>query len=172
MNLFSANGTINPDNETWAGSIQIDNKRTSGVKKNQMYHIEFDPNWEAYMVNIPFDSTISENKITDVQYKTNLNDTFRTYEGALTKNNNQMYRLDANAVELQEGEYFTEVKANVETFHLDIRIQKLRLPIVGTQLFRTEKLSQELHQFNIKVPFGMLMMRLKQNLLRHQLIVF
>ncbi|EAC8563504.1 LPXTG cell wall anchor domain-containing protein [Listeria monocytogenes] len=116
MNLFSANGTINPDNETWAGSIQIDNKRTSGVKKNQMYHIEFDPNWEAYMVNIPFDSTISENKITDVQYKTNLNDTFRTYEGALTKNNNQMYRLDANAVELQEGEYFTEVKANVGDF--------------------------------------------------------
>ncbi|MBC2118789.1 bacterial Ig-like domain-containing protein [Listeria marthii] len=116
MKLFSANGTINPDNETWAGSIQIDNKRTAGVKKNQMYQIEFDPNWEAYMVNIPFDSTISGNKISDVQYKTNLNDTFRTYEGALTKNNNQMYRLDANAVGLKTGEYFTEVKANVGDF--------------------------------------------------------
>ncbi|OFH71085.1 bacterial Ig-like domain-containing protein [Listeria monocytogenes] len=116
MNMFSANGTINPDNETWAGSVQIDNKRTAGVKKNQMYQIKFDPNWEAYMVNIPFDSTISGNKISDVQYKTNLNDTFRTYEGALAKNNNQMYRLEAKAVELQAGEYFTEVKANVGDF--------------------------------------------------------
>ncbi|PZG48520.1 cell surface protein [Listeria ivanovii] len=116
MNLFSANGTINPDNETWAGSIQINNKTTAGVKTNQMYQIQFDPNWEAYMVNIPFDSTISDNKISDVQYKTNLNSTYRTYTGALIKNNNQMYRLDANAVGLQAGEYFTEVKANVGEF--------------------------------------------------------
>ncbi|EGP9696691.1 cell surface protein, partial [Listeria monocytogenes] len=48
MSLVAANGRINPENETWAGSIQIDNKKTAGVKKNQMYQIEFDPNWEAY----------------------------------------------------------------------------------------------------------------------------
>lgn len=116
MSLVAANGRINPENETWAGSIQIDNKKTAGVKKNQMYQIEFDPNWEAYMVNIPFDSTISGNKISDVQYKTNLNSAYQTYTGALTKNNNQMYRLDANDVGLQPGEYFTEVKANVGDF--------------------------------------------------------
>ncbi|EFS04641.1 peptidoglycan binding protein, partial [Listeria seeligeri FSL S4-171] len=50
------------------------------------------------MVNIPFDSTITGNKITDVQYKTNLNTDYRTYTGTLIKNNNQMYRLDANAI--------------------------------------------------------------------------
>ncbi|MBC1611626.1 cell surface protein, partial [Listeria welshimeri] len=116
MSLVAANGRINPENETWAGSIQIDNKKTAGVKKNQMYQIEFDPNWEAYMVNIPFDSTISGNKISDVQYKTNLNSAYQTYTGVLTKNNNQMYRLDANDVGLQPGEYFTEVKANVGDF--------------------------------------------------------
>ncbi|EAE8346657.1 LPXTG cell wall anchor domain-containing protein [Listeria monocytogenes] len=116
MSLTAGNGQLNPDNETWAGSIQINNKYTAGVKKNQMYQIKFDSNWEAYMVNIPFDSTISGNKISDVQYKTNLNDAFRTFEGALTKNNNQMYRLDAIAVGLEEGEYFTEVKANVGDF--------------------------------------------------------
>ncbi|MBF2664589.1 bacterial Ig-like domain-containing protein [Listeria seeligeri] len=116
MNLFTANGPINPDNETWAGSIQIDNKRTAGTKTNQVYQIKFDPNWEAYMVNIPFDSTITGNKITDVQYKTNLNTDYRTYTGTLIKNNNQMYRLDANAIGLQAGEYFTEVKANVGDF--------------------------------------------------------
>ncbi|EFS01818.1 cell wall surface anchor family protein, partial [Listeria seeligeri FSL S4-171] len=116
MNMSAANGPINPDNETWAGSIQINNKTTAGVKTNQMYQIDFDPNWEAYMVNIPFDSSISGNEISDVQYKTNLNSTYRTYTGALTKNNNQMYRLDANAVGLQAGEYFTAVKANVGDF--------------------------------------------------------
>ncbi|EEO6567021.1 LPXTG cell wall anchor domain-containing protein [Listeria monocytogenes] len=116
MNLFSANLVLNPDNESWAGSLQIDNKRTAGVKTNQMYQIEFDPNWKAYMVNLPFDSTISGNKITDVEYKTNLNSTYRTYTGNLTKNNNQTYRLDASAVGLQEGEYFTDVKANVGDF--------------------------------------------------------
>ncbi|EAF0864424.1 cell surface protein, partial [Listeria monocytogenes] len=116
MNLSSANLAINPDNESWAGSLQIDNKKTAGVKTNQMYQIEFDPNWKAYMVNLPFDSTISGNKITDVEYKTNLNSTYRTYTGNLTKNNNQTYRLDASAVGLQEGEYFTEVKANVGDF--------------------------------------------------------
>ncbi|EAG8523818.1 LPXTG cell wall anchor domain-containing protein [Listeria innocua] len=116
LSLKTANGQLNPDNETWGGSIQINNKNSAGVKKNQMYQIKFDPNWEAYMVNIPFDSTISGNKISEVQYKTNLNDAFRTFEGALTKNNNQMYRLDAKAVGLEEGEYFTEVKANVGDF--------------------------------------------------------
>ncbi|EDO0910152.1 cell surface protein, partial [Listeria monocytogenes] len=116
MNLFSANSMINPDNETWAGSIQIDNKRSAGVKTNQMYHIEFDPNWEAYMVNLPFDSTIFGNKITDVEYKTNLNSSYRTYTGTLIKNSNFSYKLDASAVGLQEGEYFTDVKANVGDF--------------------------------------------------------
>ncbi|PDE53943.1 bacterial Ig-like domain-containing protein [Listeria monocytogenes] len=116
LSLTAANGQLNPNNETWGGSIQINNKNSAGVKKNQMYQIKFDPNWEAYMVNIPFDSTISGNKISEVQYKTNLNDTFRTFDGALIKNNNQMYRLDAKAVGLEEGEYFTEVKANVGDF--------------------------------------------------------
>ncbi|MBC1374833.1 LPXTG cell wall anchor domain-containing protein [Listeria sp. FSL L7-1699] len=116
MTLTAANGQLNPNNETWAGSIQINNKNSAGVKKNQMYQIKFDPNWEAYMVNIPFDSTISGNKISEVQYKTNLNGTFRTFDGALIKNNNQMYRLDAKAVGLEDGEYFTEVKANVGDF--------------------------------------------------------
>ncbi|EDO1202055.1 LPXTG cell wall anchor domain-containing protein [Listeria innocua] len=116
LSLKTANGQLNPDNETWGGSIQINNKNSAGVKKNQMYQIKFDPNWEAYMVNIPFDSTISGNKISEVQYKTNLNDAFRTFAGALIKNNNQMYRLDAKAVGLEEGEYFTEVKANVGDF--------------------------------------------------------
>ncbi|UPH48392.1 bacterial Ig-like domain-containing protein [Listeria innocua] len=116
LSLTAANGQLNPNNETWAGSIQINNKNSAGVKKNQMYQIKFDPNWEAYMVNIPFDSTISGNKISEVQYKTNLNDAFRTFDGALIKNNNQMYRLDAKAVGLEEGEYFTEVKANVGDF--------------------------------------------------------
>ncbi|MBC2262556.1 LPXTG cell wall anchor domain-containing protein [Listeria sp. FSL L7-0091] len=116
LTLFSANGTINPDNETWAGSIQIQNKQTAGVKTNQVYQIEFDPNWKAYMVNIPFDSRVVGNKIKDVQYKTNLNPSYRTYTGALTKNNNQTYRLDAKVVGLEEGEYFTEVKANVGDF--------------------------------------------------------
>lgn len=116
LSLTAANGQLNPNNETWGGSIQINNKNSAGVKKNQMYQIKFDPNWEAYMVNIPFDSTISGNKISEVQYKTNLNDAFRTFDGALIKNNNQMYRLDAKAVGLEEGEYFTEVKANVGDF--------------------------------------------------------
>ncbi|EHC2217200.1 LPXTG cell wall anchor domain-containing protein [Listeria monocytogenes] len=116
LSLTAANAQLNPNNETWGGSIQINNKNSAGVKKNQMYQIKFDPNWEAYMVNIPFDSTISGNKISEVQYKTNLNDAFRTFDGALIKNNNQMYRLDAKAVGLEEGEYFTEVKANVGDF--------------------------------------------------------
>ncbi|MBC6307658.1 cell surface protein, partial [Listeria booriae] len=82
----------------------------------QMYQIEFDPNWEAYMVNLPFDSTMPDNQITGVLYKTNLDSDYRPYTGALTKNNNQSYRLDAQAVRLKDGEYFTVVRANVGAF--------------------------------------------------------
>ncbi|MCU85214.1 cell surface protein, partial [Listeria monocytogenes] len=117
MYLTTGNRYLNPDNETWAGSIQIDNKRTAGTKKNQVYHIQFDPNWKAYIVNLPFDGNLSGNQITDIQYKTNLNTTYRTYTGNLPKaNGNRMATLDAIAVGLQEGEYFTDVKANVGDF--------------------------------------------------------
>lgn len=116
MNLIASDGSLNPDNETWAGSIRIDNKQIAGVKTDQMYQIEFDPNWEAYMVNLPFDSTMPDNEITGVLYKTNLNSDYRPYTGALTKNNNQSYRLDAQAAGLKEGEYFTVVRANVGAF--------------------------------------------------------
>ncbi|MBC1637223.1 hypothetical protein HB951_13805, partial [Listeria welshimeri] len=70
MSLNTGNKSINPDNETWAGSIQIDNKQTAGVKTNQIYQIEFDPNWQAYTVNMPFDGKIAGNKVKDIQYKT------------------------------------------------------------------------------------------------------
>ncbi|MBC1870113.1 LPXTG cell wall anchor domain-containing protein [Listeria seeligeri] len=116
MNLIANDGSLNPDNETWAGSIRIDNKHIAGVKTDQMYQIEFDPNWEAYMVNLPFDSTMPDNQITGVLYKTNLDSNYRPYTGALTKNNNQSYRLDAQAVGLKDGEYFTVVRANVGAF--------------------------------------------------------
>ncbi|EDN7386489.1 LPXTG cell wall anchor domain-containing protein, partial [Listeria monocytogenes] len=117
MAITTGNKNINPDNETWAGSIQIDNKHTAGIKTNQIYHIQFDPNWKTYTVNLPFDGTLSNNKVTDIQYKTNLNNNYRTYTGSLPKTNvNRMATLDAAAVGLQEGEYFTDVKANVGDF--------------------------------------------------------
>ncbi|MGC9339856.1 bacterial Ig-like domain-containing protein, partial [Listeria ivanovii] len=114
--LVPANRNINPDNETWAGSIQINNLQTAGKKTNQIYQVEFDPNWEAYSVNLPFDGTIAGNKITDIQYKTNLHSSYQTYSGKLPVSNNKMARLEASAVGLQEGEYFTDVKANVGDF--------------------------------------------------------
>ncbi|MBC2186162.1 DUF5011 domain-containing protein [Listeria sp. FSL L7-0253] len=117
MVMLPRNYYINPDNETWAGLIQINNKQTAGVKTNQVYQIKFDENWEAYTVNLPFDGKLAGNKATDVQYKTNLNPEYRTYEGTLPKTNaNKMLTLEATAVGLQEGEYFTEVKANVGDF--------------------------------------------------------
>ncbi|WP_338671838.1 bacterial Ig-like domain-containing protein [Listeria seeligeri] len=116
MRLTPRNYYINPDNETWAGSIQIDNQKTAGMKTNQVYQIEFDPNWEAYSVNLPFDSKVSGNKITNVQYKTNLNSNYRSYSGDLPAHVYGMVRLEANNAGLQEGEYFTEVKANVGDF--------------------------------------------------------
>ncbi|HAB0008190.1 TPA_asm: cell surface protein [Listeria monocytogenes] len=117
LNLKTGNQFINPDNETWAGSIQIDNVQTAGTKTNQVYHILFDTNWEAYTVNLPFDGARADNQITDIQYKTNLNSTYRTYTGIPPKSNgNRMAKLEATAVGLQAGEYFTEVKANVGDF--------------------------------------------------------
>ncbi|WP_426617613.1 bacterial Ig-like domain-containing protein [Listeria ivanovii] len=117
MVLTGGEKNINPDNETWAGSIQVNNRKTAGLKTNQVYQIQFDPNWEAYTVNLPFDGSISDNQMTDIQYKTNLNSSYRTYKGSLPKiNSNRMVTLDAVAVGLQDGEYFTEVKANVGDF--------------------------------------------------------
>lgn len=114
--LAARNHYINPLNETWAGSIQINNKQTAGMKKNQVYHIQFDPNWEAKIVNLPFDSTISGNTITNVQYKTNLHPEYQTYTGTVPTINSRMASLYANSAKLQEGEYFTEVQANVGNF--------------------------------------------------------
>ncbi|MBC2157150.1 bacterial Ig-like domain-containing protein [Listeria innocua] len=117
MVMLPRNYYINPENESWAGLIQINNRQTAGVKTNQIYQIKFDENWEAYTVNIPFDGTYPGNKVKDVQYKTNLNSEYRTYDGTLPKTNgNKMLTLDSAAVGLQEGEYFTEVKANVGDF--------------------------------------------------------
>lgn len=117
MAITTGNKNINPDNETWAGSIQVNNKKTAGTKTNQIYHIQFDPNWKVYTVNLPFDGTIPNNKVTDIQYKTNLDNTYRTYTGTLPAlGTNRMASFDATAVGLQEGEYFTDVKANVGDF--------------------------------------------------------
>ncbi|MBC6116134.1 hypothetical protein HB838_15035, partial [Listeria seeligeri] len=117
MTLKTNGRNINPDNETWAGSILVGNKATAGVKTNQVYHIKFDDNWQAYVVNLPCDGTIPGNKVTDIQYKTNLNSNYRTYDGTLPNTNaNKMAQLQATAVGLEEGEYFTEVKANVGDF--------------------------------------------------------
>ncbi|EBF5203443.1 DUF5011 domain-containing protein [Listeria monocytogenes] len=117
MVMLPRNYYINPDNETWAGLVQINNKQTAGVKTNQIYQIKFDDNWEAYTVNLPFDGTYPGNKVKDVQYKTNLNPEYRTYDGTLPKTNgNKMLTLEATTVGLKEGEYFTEVKANVGDF--------------------------------------------------------
>lgn len=117
MSVLPRNHYINPDNESWGGHVQINNKNSAGVKKNQMYQIKFDENWEAYTVNLPCDGTLSGNKVTDVQYKTNLNSTYRTYEGSLPKTNaNKMVTMTAAGIGLQPGEYFTEVKGNVGDF--------------------------------------------------------
>ncbi|WP_239256918.1 bacterial Ig-like domain-containing protein [Listeria ilorinensis] len=125
MYLTTGNGYINPDNETWAGSIRIDNQQTAGTKTNQMYHITFDSNWETYIVNLPFDGTLSNNQVTDVQYKTNLKPYYRTYSGEMPKtSNNRMAQLTAAKVGLEEGEYFTEVQANVGDFSPGFRNTK------------------------------------------------
>ncbi|MBC6296735.1 DUF5011 domain-containing protein [Listeria sp. FSL L7-1517] len=117
MTLIGAHRSINPENESWAGSIQVTNRKTAGMKTNQVYQIQFDPNWEAYTVNLPFDGSVSGNKVTDVQYKTNLNSSYRTFNGTVpVASNRRMAVLDAAAVGLQEGEYFTEVRANVGDF--------------------------------------------------------
>ncbi|MBC2262681.1 LPXTG cell wall anchor domain-containing protein [Listeria sp. FSL L7-0091] len=117
MTITTNGRNINPNNETWAGSVIVSNKATAGVKTNQIYDIKFDDNWQAYIVNLPCDGTISGNKVTDIQYKTNLNSEFRTYNGTLPKTNgNKMAQLHADAVGLKDGEYFTEVKANVGDF--------------------------------------------------------
>ncbi|HAC2565467.1 TPA_asm: hypothetical protein GZH95_15360, partial [Listeria monocytogenes] len=47
MALIVGNKNINPDNETWAGNVRINNKDTAGTKTNQVFQIEFDSNWEA-----------------------------------------------------------------------------------------------------------------------------
>ncbi|MBA5770498.1 hypothetical protein, partial [Escherichia coli] len=51
MALIVGNKNINPDNETWAGNVRINNKDTAGTKTNQVFQIEFDSNWEASIVN-------------------------------------------------------------------------------------------------------------------------
>ncbi|HHQ0013398.1 TPA: hypothetical protein ACSK2T_003019, partial [Listeria monocytogenes] len=114
MALIVGNKNINPDNETWAGNVRINNKDTAGTKTNQVFQIEFDSNWEASIVNIPFDGNRKDNDITNIQYKTNFDDTYQTYNGNLPKNSmKNIAILEADAVGLQPGEYFTEVKANV-----------------------------------------------------------
>ncbi|EHH7705642.1 DUF5011 domain-containing protein [Listeria monocytogenes] len=117
MALIVGNKNINPDNETWAGNVRINNKDTAGTKTNQVFQIEFDSNWEASIVNIPFDGNRKDNDITNIQYKTNFDDTYQTYNGNLPKNSmKNIAILEADAVGLQPGEYFTEVKANVGDF--------------------------------------------------------
>ncbi|GAB3961583.1 hypothetical protein GCM10027614_85010 [Micromonospora vulcania] len=172
MTLTTANGQLNPNNETWAGSIQINNKKSAGVKKNQMYQIKFDPNWEAYMVNIPFDSTISGNKISEVQYKTNLNDAFRTFDGALIKNNNQMYRLDAKAVGLEEGEYFTEVKANVGDFAPGYQSTEASATYRWNSTASYGKIKPGVTSVNMKAQYGTRMMSPIRKYLAYQPIKF
>ncbi|MDQ0360191.1 immunoglobulin-like domain-containing protein [Breznakia pachnodae] len=92
---------------------------TAGTKTDQVFNVKIGSDWLVKSVQVPFDASISGNKITKVQYKTNLDSSWRDLSeseiNAMTTVS-YMKRLDGNKIGLADDEYFTEVKAWVGSF--------------------------------------------------------
>ncbi|MFV0394712.1 MAG: hypothetical protein ACK5LC_09995 [Coprobacillaceae bacterium] len=99
------------------------NNNTPGIKKNQEVHYVIGENWQVEEVNLPFDGSVENNTITNIRYKTNKNG-WQTYtltdmkELLDVKGSNGVIAktLTKELLQLDEDEYFLEVKAEVGTF--------------------------------------------------------
>ena len=122
------NGEIDAsiDNHYRYGPFFYVENKTAGVKRNQIYHVEIDSLWQTKEVTLPFDDTVDNNKISKVEYKTNLNASWRsltnTQINALRANGNTTTNfvkvLNGDEIGLATNEYFTEVRAAVGAFNV------------------------------------------------------
>lgn len=113
---MSAGGSIyNDSSESYIGRVGFEN--TLGRRQNNiMYNVIVDPDFDVYEFRIPYDKTIAGNNVTNVQYKTNLNSSYRTYTGELSTYSAWIFYVKKFTKEdagLQEGEWFTELLVNV-----------------------------------------------------------
>ncbi|MFV0395121.1 MAG: beta strand repeat-containing protein [Coprobacillaceae bacterium] len=95
-----------------------------GTRRNQIAHFEIGDGYQVTQVKLPFDSSIVGNEITEIEYKTNLNG-WRTLssdqlnallEPTTTGFTGRAKILTKEIANLDEDEFFTEVKAKVGSF--------------------------------------------------------
>lgn len=108
------------------GPQYIITNANAGTRTNQVAEFDIDKNWQVVQVQLPFDKSIAANKVKTVDYRTNLNNTWRTY--TLTKDlytANTYVRIHKSDLGLKENEYFTGVKANVGSFNSEYTTDSL-----------------------------------------------
>ncbi|MDF9825691.1 hypothetical protein M2475_002109, partial [Breznakia sp. PF5-3] len=125
----SRDGYANADVEHYSrGTMWVFSNASAGKRTNQTVEFTIDPNWQAVMLHLPFDKTITTNKITKVYYKTNKSPTtWKEYNistglplsgnVAVLKKTNM--KNASGAALLASDEYFTAVKANIGSVSQD-----------------------------------------------------
>ena len=121
----------NSDSFSYGPFFTIGNT-TAGQKVNQTFEINIDSTIEAIMVRIPYDfsyrdnsdtnlyNSFNYNDIINLEYKTNKKD-WTSYNKSLLKLNtfNNNVELSSDKVNLDEDEYFTNVRATIEKFNIN-----------------------------------------------------
>lgn len=121
---YSAPG--NQDNITVAntksyGPFFAVKNSTAGTKTDQMFEVTIDSNWQAELVRIPFDTSISGNELKDIQYQTTKEPgVWKTYTPANAADvatlSNWLKQVSKDKVGLDDDEYFLALRANVGKF--------------------------------------------------------
>ena len=91
---------------------------TAGEKHNQVAEFEIEPQYRVVRVHLPVDPNSSNTVTTNIQYKTNLNDTWTSYSPSSgdLRRTGLVKILTKAEVGLAANEYFTAVKANMGSF--------------------------------------------------------
>lgn len=124
----STNVTTDSNNPNYYrnGPQYIITNANAGTRTNQVAEFDIDKNWQVVQVQLPFDKSIAANKVKTVDYRTNLNNSWRTYtlsEDLYTANT--YVRIHKSNLGLKENEYFTGVRANVGSFNSEYTTDSL-----------------------------------------------
>ncbi|TLG75492.1 hypothetical protein [Culicoidibacter larvae] len=100
------------DQLDFVANVQVQNKQ-AGALTNQTYEVNIDSNFKAVKIHFPFDRTVTDNQVTQMYYKTNLNNTWQTYTGDVTAFNNKISSISKTQMGLSDDEFITGFKANI-----------------------------------------------------------
>ncbi|MFV0396340.1 MAG: hypothetical protein ACK5LC_18470, partial [Coprobacillaceae bacterium] len=104
------------DHYVYGPNFMVENN-AAGIRENQIAQFDFETGHIVKSVRFPFDNTVSGNKITEIEYKTNKNSDWQSFTDISKVGNSSGYStLHVKHLNLDEDEYLISIKANCGSF--------------------------------------------------------